>query len=46
MTWWTISGEAILDALRRVDAGESPDEVYAEMYANAERDVPEQDDSD
>jgi hypothetical protein len=35
--WWTISGEALLDALRRVAAGESPDLVYAELYANCEQ---------
>lgn len=34
--WWAISGEAMLDALRRVEAGESPDLVYVELYANSE----------
>lgn len=34
--WWTISGEAVLDALRRCAQGEDPDLVYAEMYANSE----------
>lgn len=34
--WWTIHEEAILEMLRRVAAGESPDEVYAEFYVNAE----------
>jgi hypothetical protein len=38
--WWTISGEAILDALRRVSDGESPDVVYAELYANSEHEYP------
>lgn len=35
--WWAISGEALLDGLRRAAAGEDPDLLYAEMYANAER---------
>ncbi len=35
--WWTISGEAILEALRAVADGDSPDIVYAELYANSER---------
>lgn len=34
--WWTISGEALLDALRRVRDGDDPDLVYAELYANSE----------
>ena len=34
--WWVLSGEAVLDALRRVRAGEDPDLVYAELYANSE----------
>lgn len=34
--WWSISGEALLDMLRRAHAGESPDAVYAEEYANSE----------
>jgi hypothetical protein len=34
--WWTISGEALLCALRRCYLGEDPDMVYAEAYANAE----------
>lgn len=33
--WWAISGEAILEALRRASTGESPDLLYAELYANA-----------
>lgn len=32
-----ISGEELLTMLRRVAAGEDPDLVYAEEYANAER---------
>jgi hypothetical protein len=34
--WWCISGEALLDMLRRVQAGEDPDLVYAEEYVNSE----------
>lgn len=34
--WWAISGEALLDMLRRVASGEDPDLVYAEEYANSE----------
>ncbi len=34
--WWTISGEAFLDALRRAHKGEDPDVLYAEHYANSE----------
>jgi hypothetical protein len=33
--WWTISGEELLAALQRVAAGENPDLVYAELYANS-----------
>jgi hypothetical protein len=34
--WWTIHGETILESLRRCAEGESPDVVYAELYANAD----------
>jgi hypothetical protein len=34
--WWTISGERLLELLRRVEAGETADAVYAEEYANSE----------
>jgi hypothetical protein len=36
--WWTISGEALLDLLRRCHDGEDPDLVYAEAYANCDHD--------
>ncbi len=36
MGWWTISGEGLLEMLRRVADGEDPDILYAEEYANAE----------
>lgn len=34
--WWCIHGEALLDMLRAVEAGENPDVVYAEAYASAD----------
>ena len=34
--WWTISAEAFLNALRRVEAGETADIVYAEYYAQSQ----------
>jgi len=38
--WWTISGEALLESLRRCHRGEDPDLVYAELYANSDVDRP------
>lgn len=35
--WHVIHGETFLDALRRCHEGESPDLVYMELDANAER---------
>jgi hypothetical protein len=37
--WWAISGESILEMLRRVENGESPDLVYAEAYANSRQEA-------
>lgn len=34
MGWWVINGHALLAALRRVQQGDDPDIVYAELYAN------------
>lgn len=34
--WWCISGDALLDLLRRAHSGEDPDLLYAEEYANAD----------
>lgn len=34
--WWVIHGDTILDALRRANAGEDPDLLYTELYANTE----------
>lgn len=35
--WWVISGERLLAMLRRIEAGEDPDLVYAEEYVNSEQ---------
>lgn len=37
--WWAISGEDVLDALRRAHDGEDPDLVFAELYANSDHEV-------
>lgn len=34
--WHVISGESLLGMLRRAAAGEDPDMVYAEEWANAD----------
>jgi hypothetical protein len=34
--WHVISGEHLLEVLGRVAAGEDPDLVYAELWANAD----------
>lgn len=34
--WHVISAQALLDALRRVEAGETADLVYTELWANSE----------
>lgn len=39
--WWTISGQALLDMLRRCANGDDPDLVYMEEYANATIDKPD-----
>jgi hypothetical protein len=33
--WWAISAEMIMAALQRAHDGESPDLLYAELYANS-----------
>lgn len=33
--WWSIHGEDLLALLRRAAAGEDPDLLYAEAYANS-----------
>lgn len=35
MEWWAISGETLMEMLRRVEAGEDPDLVYAEQSVKA-----------
>lgn len=37
--WHVISGDELLAALLRVEAGESADLVYAELWANAEHEA-------
>jgi hypothetical protein len=37
--WHVISGEQLLELLRRVAAGEDPDLVFAELWANAEHEA-------
>lgn len=37
--WWVISGELLLDGLRRAAAGEDPDLIYAEFYANSDTEI-------
>lgn len=39
-SWWTIHGQALIDALRRAHAGDAPEVVYAELYANSTHDRP------
>ena len=38
--WWTMSGECFIEALRRAHAGEDPEIVYAEWYANSDVEKP------
>lgn len=41
--WHVISGEHLLESLQRAAAGEDPDLVYAELWANAEHERPDED---
>lgn len=34
--WHVLSGEDLMDAMRRTAAGEDPDQVYIELWVNAE----------
>jgi hypothetical protein len=34
--WWSISGAALLKALRQVAEGDSPDVVYLELLINSQ----------
>lgn len=38
--WWVIHGGDLLTYLRRTHAGEDPDLVYAEAYANSDHEYP------
>lgn len=40
--WHVISGESLLEMLRRCAAGEDPDLVYAEEWANADHELVEE----
>lgn len=44
--WWTISGEEFLHSMHRAANGESPDLIYAELYANSEVTRPAEEDED
>lgn len=33
-TWWVINGEQFAEALCRANAGEDPELLYVEYYAN------------
>lgn len=35
--WWTISGDALMDTLRRVADGEDPGDVYADEESKCDR---------
>jgi hypothetical protein len=44
--WWSISEKRLLELLRRVEAGETADEVYMSEYANADITTIEGDDDE
>jgi hypothetical protein len=37
--FWCVSGNTLLEMLRRCAAGEDPDLIYAEYYANCDVDI-------
>lgn len=39
--WHVISGDLLLEVLKRAHGGEDPDLIYAEMWANAQHEEPE-----
>lgn len=41
--WWAMSSDAFIAALRRAFAGEDPDLIYAEWYANSDIEHPGED---
>lgn len=34
--WWSMSGVAFMEALKRAAAGEEPDFIYLEYYTNSQ----------
>lgn len=38
--WWSLSGDDLMRAMERAAAGEAPDMIYAEMYANSSVEKP------
>jgi len=44
--WWTINGQVMLDALHRCHAGEDPDTMYLELFANSDTIEMEADDGE
>lgn len=36
--WWAIHSDTIIDGLRRAHAGEDPDLIFAELWANSDHD--------
>ena len=39
--WWTINGEALMEALRQAHDGTDPDIVYLELVANSDVESPD-----
>lgn len=35
-SWWVISSGTFIDALNRAHAGEDPELIYLEIYANSD----------
>ena len=40
--WWTISGEALLEALHAVAEGEEPEVVYMTLSMQGDHECPEE----
>jgi hypothetical protein len=34
--WWVVSGDALMEMLRRARAGEDPELLYVELHANSD----------
>ena len=41
-SWWCISGEQLIAALRQVAAGDDPNVVYLELLANSQSEEQEE----